>query len=144
MNIEEIQKEWSFDSKIDELNMAEETLKAPKLHSKYMNLYISAYEELVKRKHYYKMLYKLKIEYYSGELDKDTLKEKGWNQVSKRILKSDLPVYIEADEDIIKQKLKISECELKIELLESILKSIQTRGYHIKNYLDYIRFTSGG
>ena len=36
MNIDEIHELWSKDSKIDQDELAEESLKTPQLHSKYL------------------------------------------------------------------------------------------------------------
>jgi len=52
-------------------------------------------------------------------------------------------MYMEADKDIINQSLKIGYQQEKVELLESILKSLNTRGYNIKSAIDWIKFTSG-
>ena len=40
--------------------------------------------------------------------------------------------------------LKIAYQKEKITLLESIIKNITDRGYMIKNYIDWQRFTNGG
>jgi hypothetical protein len=60
------------------------------------------------------------------------------------ILKSDIPMHLEADQDIINMTLKIAYQKEKITLLESIIKNITDRGYMIKNYIDWQRFTNGG
>ena len=59
------------------------------------------------------------------------------------ILKADIPMYIDADEDIIRMNLKIGLQMEKIELLESIIKTIMNRGYLIKTAVDWTKFTMG-
>lgn len=143
MTLDDIQDEWKKDSRINETDIASETLKIPELHSKYLRIYSQEYQNLVKMRAAHKLSEKLKIEYYSGELDRETLMEKGWEPFPKKVLKSDLSLYLDSDKDLIRENLKISDQKLKVELLESIIKSINTRGYTIKNYIDYMRFTSG-
>jgi hypothetical protein len=74
----------------------------------------------------------------------DDLAKYGFDPMVKRILKSDIPMYIDADPDIIKLSLKIGLQSEKIELLESIIKSITNRGYAIKTAVDFLRWSSGG
>lgn len=143
MKLETIQEEWKKDSVIDEMNISEESLKVPQLHSKYYEMYIREYQLLVKMKSAHKLHEKLKSEYYSGELDLETLKEKGWEPFPKRILKSDLQNYLDTDRELIVENIKISDQKMKVDFLESIIKSLNSRGFHIKNYIDYMRFTSG-
>ena len=52
-------------------------------------------------------------------------------------------MYMDADEDIIKLSLKIGVQQEKIELLESIIKTLINRGYNIKTALDWQRFING-
>ena len=78
-----------------------------------------------------------------GTLDKETLADKGWLPNPRNILKSDIPMHIEADSDIIDLTLKIAYQKEKISLLESIIKNISERGYIVKNYIDWQRFTNG-
>ena len=84
-----------------------------------------------------------KNEFYGDGPNQDHI-EKGWKLPPKgRILKSDLPNYIEADKDIIELNLKIAYQNEKVELLISILKTITNMGFHIKSAIDYQKLTSG-
>ena len=70
--------------------------------------------------------------------------KKGWELPAKgMILKSDIPMYLDGDPDIINLSLKISYQQEKIECLESIIKSIMNRGFLIKNAIDWQKFTMG-
>jgi hypothetical protein len=53
-------------------------------------------------------------------------------------------MYMEADRDMIELSLKIGMQGEKIEFLESIIKSLQTRNFLIKNAIDFMKFTMGG
>jgi methylaspartate ammonia-lyase len=51
---------------------------------------------------------------------------------------------MEADNDIIDMSLKIGYQQEKIDLLESIIKTLTNRGYSIKTAVDWARFMMGG
>jgi hypothetical protein len=85
-----------------------------------------------------------KYEFYTQGPSEES-KIKGWVMPAKGlILKSDIPMYIDADKDMVKLSLKIGLQQEKIELLESIIKSLGNRGYNIKAAIDFIRYTNGG
>lgn len=143
MNIDEIMSEWKTDSEIDVTELANESIKIAKLHQKY-------YEYLIKEKLLFKknesdlkLLRLEKYEFYTQGHNEETLK-KGWELPSKgMVIKSEIPIYLEGDKDIINLNLKISYQQEKIDLLQSIIKSLNNRGYNIKSAIDWIKFTSG-
>ena len=143
MKIESIFEEWEKDSQIDKTELDEESIKIPKLHHKYYRQFVS--ERLLYRKLEadMKQLKLDKHEFYTQGPTKET-QEKGWHLPAKgMILKNDLPMYIDGDKDIIELSLKMGYQLEKIELLESILKTLQNRGYSIKTAVDWIKFTQG-
>ena len=92
----------------------------------------------------FKQLKLAKYEFFTQGHTEET-RTLGWELPAKgMILKPDIPMYIEADKDIIELSLKIGMQQEKVEFLESILKSFQTRGYIIKNALDFVKFSMGG
>jgi hypothetical protein len=84
-----------------------------------------------------------KYEFYTQGHTEET-RALGWELPAKgMILKTDIPMYIDADRELIKLSLKIGIQQEKIELLESIIKSLNNRGYNIKAAIEWIRFTNG-
>lgn len=144
MNLNEIQELWAKDCIIAEDNLANESLKIPKLHHKYMNILVQEHLSLEKSKTDYMRLYKIKYEYYTGSLDFETLKERKWEPFQMKILKNEVDKYLEADSDLIDLTLKIAFKREKVEYLESIIKTIANRSYHINNAIDFLRFSNGG
>ena len=144
MKLEEIFEEWKKDSQIDRTELGEESLKIPKLHHKYHQVYSSEKLLLRKLEAEYKKLKLEKYEFLTQGPSEET-REKGWDLPAKGlILKADIPMYLEADTDIINLSLKIGYQQEKIELLESIIKSFGNRGYNIKTAVDWARFMMGG
>lgn len=143
MKLEEIYEEWAKDGEIDETNISGESSRIPKLHNKYFQWYVKEGLKLKKYKADYKKLYKLKTEYYKGELDIEELKQYGWSPQPLKILRQDIPTYLEADDDIINMSLKIGMQEAAVEYLESIIRQINNRGFQIKSIIDWERFRTG-
>jgi hypothetical protein len=143
MKIEEIVSLWDKDCKIDETELGDESTKIPVIHNKYLKIFIGENAQL---KRMYAQRFKLKrklSEYYLGELDKDDLKEIGREQFYKKLLKNEIETYIESDDEFIETNLKIALQEEKVHYIEAILKSINNRGFQIKNAIDWLRFTNG-
>ena len=55
----------------------------------------------------------------------------------------DIPVYLEADDELCEHEMKISYQSEKVAMLEKILKSLETRGFQIKNAIDFERMMGG-
>jgi hypothetical protein len=143
MNIDEILEHWQTDTKIDKTELGEEALNIPKLHHKYYQIYVK--EKMLLRKHEADMR-QLKLDKYEflTQGPNEETKDKGWKLPPKgMVLKSDIPMYLEADQDIINLSLKIGYQQEKIELLDSIIKSIMNRNFVIKNAIDWQKFTMG-
>jgi hypothetical protein len=143
MKLEEIYTEWDADSDIDTTDLGTESIKIPKLHNKYYKLYTS--EKLLLRKYEAEMksLKLAKYEFYTQGPSAET-KELGWEMPSRgMILKQEMPMYMEGDREIIALSLKIGLQQEKVELLESIIKSLVNRGFQIKSAIDWHKFTMG-
>jgi hypothetical protein len=143
MKLDEIYELWAQDSEMNTAAIDQEAIKIPQLHHKYYKVFSQERLSLRKLEADYKQLYLLKYDYYLGTLDKETLDDHGWQPNRRSILKSDIPMHIDADQDIINLTLKIAYQKEKINLLESIIKNISERGYIVKNFIDWQRFTNG-
>lgn len=144
MDIEELEKMWAEDSKIDEANLINESSRIPKLHAKYYKLLFRAHLKVTKLKSELKTLEKDKIEYYNGSMAQEDLKERGWTPNPLKILRTDLDKYIQSDKHIIELSLKIDYYASIEKFLEDIVKQINNRNFILKNMIDFLKFTNGG
>jgi hypothetical protein len=144
MKLDEIHSLWSQDCEISRIELGEEALKIPKLHSKYLRMFSDERMLLRKLEEDRSTLKLLKIDYYRGVLPEEDLRVNGWEPFRLSVLKSDIPMYLDADQDIIKINLKISVQQEKVDTLEAIIKSISNRGYLIKSAIDFEKFKVGG
>jgi len=143
MNIEQILDEWQQDATMDPTDIGKESLKTAKLHHKYLQMLIEERLVMKKVKSKHRRLYKEKWEYYLGLMSQEQLQERGWEPMMLKVLKQDVDTYIEADEQMADLQLKLEYHEEKIEALESIIKTINNRGFQIKNYIDFEKFKTG-
>ena len=143
MKFEDIFEEWKIDSTIDQTDLGNESLKIPKLHHKYYMMLVSEKSVLKKLDAQMKQLRLAKYEFYSQGHTEESRKL-GWELPPRGIiLKADIPMYIDADKDIVELSLKIGIQAEKVEFLESIIKGLQTRNFIIKNSIDFMKFTMG-
>ena len=89
----------------------------------------------------HKRLYREKWEYYGGKSDAKVYAAKPFDL---KVLKTDLGVYINSDEDIIEVEKKIIYYETVIEFIDGVIKSIDSRGWDIRNAQDWKKFIAGG
>lgn len=143
MKLEEILNEWDRDVIIDQNVLDDESLKTPKLHSKYLRYYST--ENLL----YNKMLAEFKImksekhDFLLYGKDKIHI-EKGWELPSQgNIIKSELDYYLEHDKDLIQETLKLSYQKEKVNTLKAIIDLINNRSFHINTALKFKLWSSG-
>jgi hypothetical protein len=144
MKIEKIFDEWEADTDFDKTELGDEALKVSKLHHKYFK--ILSQERITRRalEANLKVLRLEKFEFYTQGPSKESV-ERGWEMPPiGRVVKSEVNNYMEADRDIIDISLKIGIQNEKIDLLESIIKTILSRGYNIKAAIDWEKFKMGG
>jgi hypothetical protein len=134
MTFDELQEIAEKDMKLDKDNLDIESLKIPELQHKYLKHY-SKYNILLKQSETeYKILYRKKWEHYSG---------KGETPFLTKVLKQDMTIYLEADEELCKAKNKMEYYKNIIIYIEGILKSLNNRGFQIKNAIDWKKFCEG-
>jgi len=140
---DELIVEWEKDSEIDRTELGRESLRIPQLHSKYLKEFYLAKSLLVKLNADYDTLSRLKHQYYLGILSKEELEQYGWDPQPLKILKSDIPMYLSSDAELQTIQTKIRLTEDKIGLVENIIRTLNNRGYLLKNAIDWAKFQHG-
>ena len=141
IDLNEIQSMWEKDSKIDRVNLHEESLNIPMLHAKYHDLYNNLILLRKKAEQQRKNVRHERYEYFSGKSDPEVYAE---NPFPKKIRDKDtMQKYMDADDKLSNVSLKIDYYDTMLVYLESILKQITNRTYQIKNAIEFMRFSSG-
>ena len=143
MTLDQLNDEWSKDSQIDRTELGDEAIRIPQLHSKYFKLYSQERLTLRKSVEASKSLLRDLNFYYLGSLDMETISDYGWEQNEHIILKSDVSMHIDAHPDWIQSNLKIAYQQEKVDFLESIIKSLNGRGFNINAAIQWEKFKVG-
>jgi len=140
MTLDELKLEVLADLKVDNEHLDTESLKNQEIKAKYLDIK-SKYELLLFRaKGEYKRIYRDKWEYYGGKADAKIYVSKPFDI---KVLKTDLSVYITSDEDIIDAENKIGYLETVVDYTKGVIKSVDNRGWDIKNAIEWKKFEAG-
>ena len=132
------------DCKLDELDLGSESTRTPVLHSKYVTLLSNSKLQLRKAVADLKRLENVKSDYYRGELSKEELDQLGWEPWRKNaVLRSDMRDQLDSDPDVIKQQDKVYYLETTVDFLDRVLRSLNSRGWDIKNAVEWNKLQSG-
>lgn len=145
MKLEDIYTEWEKDSKIDNSDLGNESLKIPQLHYKYYKLLSMERLRKVQYENELKDLKKDLQEYYTVGLSEEDLKARGWTPYPKLLPKVNEVVrqHIEGNKLVTALYLKVAAQDEKVDLIIDILKNISQRNFIIKNAIDWAKFTNG-
>ena len=140
MTLDELKLQVSQDLRVDNEHLDTESLKNQEIKATYLD-HKSKFELLLfKAKGDYKRLYREKWEYYGGKADAKIYASKPFDL---KVLKTDLGVYISADEEIIDAENKIGYLETVVDYIKGVIKSIDNRGWDIKNAIEWKKFEAG-
>ena len=140
MNLEELKLQVQNDLRVNDEHLDTESLKNQEIKAKYLE-HKSRFELLLfKAKGDYKRLYREKWEYYGGKADAKIYATKPFDL---KVLKTDLSVYISADEEIINAENKIGYLETVVDYIKGVIKSVDNRGWDIKNAIEWKKFEAG-
>lgn len=144
MKLSELQEEWKKDCVIDETNLGKAAASTPKLHAKYLNLLTSAKLQQRKAEADYLKLRRVKYRYFRGELTREELSDLGWDQYQGiKPIKNEMDEFMQTDDDLITAQDKLEYLRTVLFQLESILKSLNSRTWDIKNSIEWTKFTNG-
>jgi phosphoglycerate-specific signal transduction histidine kinase len=135
---------WTKDAKVNELDLGKSSIQIAELHAKYLNILSNTKLQLRKCEGDYLRLRRTKFKYYRGEMTREELEELGWNQFQGlKPLKNEVEDIVNCDEDIIRCVDKVEYMKAMLYQLEQIIRSLNGRGWEIKNAIEWTKFTNG-
>jgi hypothetical protein len=140
MNFQDIMQMWEQDSKIDPVELDTASLNIPALHAKYLKIFSDYRFKKKQTTLQMKQLVRRKFEYYTGKADAQEYKD---NPFDLKILKTDLNLYIESDEEVKNLQLKLDQYEIIIDYLDGVIKMLNNRSYQIKNAIQWKTYIEG-
>tara|TARA_R100000152_G_C6764277_1_gene188831 strand:+ start:590 stop:991 length:402 start_codon:yes stop_codon:yes gene_type:complete len=125
--------EWREDAvMLEDLN--EESRRIPSLHAKWLEKF-HRYKLLKNRAQYtFQKLYKEKYHYLMGR-DEECPDIK--------IMKNEVPIYLNADEELTEAQARLDLFDTYEKCLEKILNMINNRSFQVKNAIEWKKFESG-
>ena len=141
MTLEELQQEARTDLAIvDQERLDQESYKNQNIKPKWLE-YRTRYDQLlIMRKSDHQRLWREKWEYYGGKADAKVYAAKPFDI---KVLKTDLQMYIQSDDDILELQSKISYYESIVKYIDGVIRSIDNRGWDIRNAQDWKKFEAG-
>tara|TARA_Y100000782_G_scaffold108327_1_gene131744 strand:+ start:220 stop:651 length:432 start_codon:yes stop_codon:yes gene_type:complete len=124
----------------DQEHIDQEAYKNQMIKQKWLDFKSDFELLLVKAKTDHQLLYRQKWEYYGGKADAKVYAAKPFDI---RVMKTDLTMYIQSDEDILKISNKIGYYESCVDYCKGVIKSIDNRGWDIRNATDWKKFEAG-
>lgn len=146
MTLDELKKQWKEDCEIDDIELDNASLEVPKLHAKYSELLTDSIVALKGTQLEYKLLLKDKWMWFNGKMDEDRINELGWAHDpfdGLKIMKNDINIFMDADEDVMKIRTKIDYLQEKIDFVKRCMENITWRHQTIKNTIEWRKFMSG-
>ena len=143
MKYEELEQMWEKDSRMDVECLDQEALKIPLLQSNYFNLLMRERASLKKLHFDVARLRRFKREYYLGEVPAEVLADKGIPVFAKRLVKTDVDVYVDTDDEVVALLEKVAVVQSKVDFLDLCVKSLNNRSFMIKNAIDFLKFKHG-
>jgi|TARA_B100000085_G_C18288317_1_gene409104 hypothetical protein len=140
MTLDELQAQAEKDLKIDDTELDLESLKTPQLHSQYLKTYSTYALMMKKAEGDYSKLHIKKWLFYTGKADPQEYKEKNFDL---KVLRQDVDKFLDADDEIIKQRQKVEYLKQICNYCEQTLKQINNRTFQIKNAVEWKKFTMG-
>ena len=140
MDLETLQKQVDVDLKIDDTELDLESIRTPQLHNKYLKQFTKYSLQYKKAKDDYDGLYKFKWEYYTG---KSTMEVYQAEPFDLKVLKSDVHIYLNADEELQKLGQRQEYLNVVVVYLERVLREINNRNWNIRNTIEWKKFLHG-
>ena len=140
--LEAIIEHWTKDSEVDSTEPGKEILRIPLLHNKY-NKFLTLHNLSAKKAGYeYAKVKKVKWVYYNGKMSQDELDKYGWEPFQ-FVLKSDINVYLDGDDDLNKLARKKAYHEEAAAFCTNVMKELNNRTWQLKEFMSWERFVSG-
>ena len=137
-------QESEKDIKIDFLKLTEELAHNQNLIGKrmtYQQVWETKYQFLDLE---YRQLLASKTKYYTGKMSEDEIISKGWEIEGTKILKADLNIWVDDDNDMIKAKKKMLILKQIINIIDKTIDIlVDQKKWTIKNFIDYKKWLEG-
>jgi len=138
--IAQLEEEAEKDLLIREDRTDTDSANTPKIFNKYHKELRLVSTELINCEAAMRKLWWEKSQYYAGKAHPDVYKE---NPLGHKIMKNDVKLYVEADDDVLKLRVTLELLEMKRKYIEKKMQEINNRSHHIRNIIKTQYFKHG-
>ena len=131
------------DIKLNFLDIENELLRNSHLIGKWLTYQQNQKAKFLLIETEYKRLLSKKKRYLMGRLDDEERESNGWPVEGNKILKADLDMWLDADDEILKKKKHYLVQKQIVEFIDSTLSQVVDKKRSIKAYLDYKKWIEG-
>lgn len=139
MNIDAIKEEIEKDSEIS-VNLDAESLRISSLQSKWISLLTTAAQQLRSEQIRHAKVERNRTLYYMGKASDEEYKAA---PLQLKVLKQDLPTYLNADDQFAESKTRVNDATIAVNMIELFLKDLSQRSFNIRNSIEYQKFKAG-
>ena len=131
------------DIKLNILDIENELLRNSHLIGKWLTYQQNQKAKFLLIETEYKRLLSKKKRYLMGRLDDEERESNGWPVEGNKILKADLDMWLDADDEILKKKKNYLVQKQIVEFIDSTLSQVVDKKWSIKAYVDYKKWIEG-
>jgi hypothetical protein len=143
MKLDDLHTLWAIDQEIDFSQPDKVIRDIPILHAKWWRIYTDERQRYLSYKQEFDTLRHAKFEWYLGRMSDQECKARGWSQQPLRLVRQEVDTYLANDTDLIPLNVKVELISTKLKFVEDVIKHINGRGYLVKSYIDWFRFSNG-
>jgi hypothetical protein len=137
MTLKELQEQIKKDLHIEHDELNYEAIRTPAIHHTYNKMLMGERLALKKLEREWDVLYLSRWEYYRKKSDPEVYEKK---PLLKKIMDSDVKLYLAADEELQELRTQMDAKEELIDLLKRTMDQIAQRTWLIKNVVDYLKY----
>ncbi len=142
--IEQIEEEAEKDLVLRIDRTEEDQANTPSLHHKYHKQYRLVKTELIQAGNSLLKLRRDKWFYYTGKAKPRIYDPKvGGKPLNHKIMKSDIKMVIDSDDEVIKATYNVEMIEMKLKFIREKMDTINRRSYEINNIIKTMYFKHG-
>jgi len=137
MTLTELQDQVKKDLKLQPDELTYESVRTPEVHHTYNKMLMTERLALKKLERNWDTLYLEKWEYYRKKSDPEVYQKK---PLLKKILDTDVKLYLTADEDLQALRAQIESKEELIDFLKRTMDQVNQRTWLIRNAIEYLKY----
>ena len=137
---EEIEAEVEKLLGIDGDNLDGEAIRNTKIFTQINRIYIQKSRQLGKMLNQLNSLEHMRKRHYSGKLTGEHYKK---DPLPEAVLKTEIPEYLNVDPLVVEMRDNVKECERIVKFLEDAKGALRSRGFDIKNAIEYRKLMMG-